>query len=316
MFKITNQNLNIMKKQTLIFGLVALMGLFILTGCEEKEDEMKPVSDMSIAEYASSDSNFSLLVAALAKAELVDVLSGSGNFTVFAPTNDAFNALFSELGISDIAELSKETLTPILLYHVLGTEAKSSMIMSGYYNTLSPAQGSYLSLKADVTSSVKLNKNTNVTKADIDVKNGVIHVIDRVLLPPTVVDQALNNDSFSILVQAVIKANLVDALNDNGPFTIFAPTNAAFETLFSTLGISGIADLTEEQLAPILTYHVVSGNVLSTQLSEGAVPTLNGESLSVSLSPAPEINGTAKIVVTDVQASNGVIHLIDSVLLP
>lgn len=188
--------------------------------------------------------------------------------------------------------------------------------MSGYYNTLSPAQGSYLSLKADVTSSVKLNKNTNVTKADIDVKNGVIHVIDRVLLPPTVVDQALNNDSFSILVQAVIKANLVDALNDNGPFTIFAPTNAAFETLFSTLGISGIADLTEEQLAPILTYHVVSGNVLSTQLSEGAVPTLNGESLSVSLSPAPEINGTAKIVVTDVQASNGVIHVIDSVLLP
>jgi len=305
-----------MKKQTLIFGLVALMGLFILTGCEEKEDEMKPVSEMSIAEYASSDSNFSILVAALAKAELVGVLSGSGNFTVFAPTNDAFNALFSDLGISGIDDLSKETLTPILKYHVLGTEAKSSMISSGYYNTLSPAQGSYISLKVDVSSGVKLNKTTNVTKADIDVNNGVIHVIDKVLLPPTVVDQALNNDSFSILVQAVVKANLVDALSGNGPFTIFAPTNAAFEALFSTLGISGIADLTAEQLTPILTYHVVSGNVLSTQLSEGAVPTLNGESLSVSLSPAPEINGSAKIIATDVQASNGVIHVIDNVLLP
>ena len=305
-----------MKKQTLIFGLVALMGLFILTGCEEKDDEMKPVSEMSIAEYASSDSNFSILVSALAKADLVGVLSGSGNFTVFAPTNDAFNALFSDLGISGIDDLSKETLTPILKYHVLGTEAKSSMITSGYYNTLSPAQGSYISLKVDVSSGVKLNKTTNVTKADVDVKNGVIHVIDKVLLPPTVVDQALNNDSFSILVQAVVKANLVDALNGKGPFTIFAPTNAAFEALFSTLGISGIAELTAEQLTPILTYHVVSGNVLSTQLSEGAVPTLNGESLSVSLSPAPEINGTAKIVATDLQASNGVIHVIDNVLLP
>jgi transforming growth factor-beta-induced protein len=315
MFKITNQNLNIMKKQTLISGLVALTGLFMLTGCEKKE-EMKPVSDMTIAEYALSDNNFSILVDALYKADLVNVLNSTANFTVFAPTNAAFNALFSELGISGIDELSKETLTPILLYHVLGTEAKSSMITSGYYNTLSPAQGSYISLKVDVSSGVKLNKTTNVTKTDVDVKNGVIHVIDKVLLPPTVVGQALNNDSFSILVQAVVKANLVDALNGNGPFTIFAPTNAAFEALFSTLGISGIADLTAEQLTPILTYHVVSGNVLSTQLSEGAVPTLNGESLSVSLSPAPEINGTAKIVATDVQASNGVIHVIDNVLLP
>ena len=140
-----------MKKQTLTFGLIALMGIFILTGCEkEKEEEMKAVADMTIAEYALSNNNFSILVQALSKAELVDALNGSGNFTVFAPTNAAFTALFAELGISGIADLSKETLTPILLYHVLGTEAKSSMISTGYYSTLSPAQGSYLSLKADV----------------------------------------------------------------------------------------------------------------------------------------------------------------------
>ncbi|MDX9772826.1 MAG: fasciclin domain-containing protein [Bacteroidales bacterium] len=304
-----------MKKKTLIFGLVALTGLFILTGCEEKE-EMKPVSDMTIAEYALSDNNFSILVQALTKADLVNVLNSTGNFTVFAPTNAAFNTLFSELGISDIDALSKETLTPILLYHVLGTEAKSSMISSGYYNTLSPAQGSFLSLKVDVSSGVKLNNTANVTTADVDVKNGVIHVIDKVLLSPTVVDQALNNDSFSILVQAVVKAGLVDVLNGTGPFTIFAPTNAAFEALFATLGVSGIADLTAEQLTPILTYHVVSGNVLSTQLSAGDVPTLNGEQLSITLSPAPAINGSTNIIATDVQGSNGVIHVIDKVLLP
>lgn len=305
-----------MKKQTLTFGLIALMGIFILTGCEkEKEEEMKAVSDMTIAEYALSNNNFSILVQALTKAELVDALNGSGNFTVFAPTNAAFTALFAELGISGIADLSKETLTPILLYHVLGTEAKSSMISSGYYSTLSPAQGSFLSLKVDVSSGVKLNKNTSVMTADVDVKNGVIHAIDKVLLPPSVVDQALNNDNFTILVQAVVKAGLVDVLNGTGPFTIFAPTNAAFQALFSTLGISGIADLTAEQLTPILTYHVVSGNVLSTMLSAGTVQTLNGP-ITVSLSPAPAINTNAKIVATDVQGSNGVIHVIDQVLLP
>jgi len=305
-----------MKKQTLTFGLIALMGIFILTGCEkEKEEEMKAVSDMTIAEYAVSNNNFSILVQALTKAELVDALNGSGNFTVFAPTNAAFTALFAELGISGIADLSKETLTPILLYHVLGSEAKSSMISSGYYSTLSPAQGSFLSLKVDVSSGVKLNKNTSVLTADVDVKNGVIHAIDKVLLPPTVVDQALNNENFTILVQAVVKAGLVDVLNGTGPFTIFAPTNAAFEALFSALGISGIADLTAEQLTPILTYHVVSGNVLSTMLSAGTVQTLNGP-ITLSLSPAPAINTSSKIIATDVQGSNGVIHVIDQVLLP
>jgi transforming growth factor-beta-induced protein len=304
-----------MKKQTLIYGMIALMGIFILTGCEKSEDDMKQAADMTIAEYASSDANFSILVQALAKADLVNVLNGTGNFTVFAPTNDAFTALFNELGISGIDALSRETLTPILLYHVLGTEAKSSMISTGYYSTLSPAQGSTLSLKVDVSSGVKLNKTANVTTADVDVKNGVIHVIDKVLLPPSVVDQALNNDSFSILVQAVVKANLVDVLNGTGPFTIFAPTNAAFQALFTTLGISGIADLTAEQLVPILTYHVVSGNVLSTQLQAGNVETLNG-SISVALTPVPTINGNSKIIATDVQTSNGVIHVIDQVLLP
>ncbi len=303
-----------MKKQTLTFGLIALLGIVTLTGCE-KEEEMTPVADMTIAEYALSDNNFSTLVQALTKADLVDVLNGTGNFTVFAPTNAAFTALFTELGVSGVDALSKEALTPILLYHVLGTEAKSSMITSGYYKTLSPSQGSYLSLKVDVASGVKLNKTTNVTAADVDVKNGVIHVIDKVLLPQTVVDIALNNDSFSILVQAVVKADLVNVLNGTGPFTIFAPTNAAFEALFAALGVSGIADLTAAQLVPILTYHVVSGNVLSTQLQAGNVETLNG-TISVTLGAAPAINTTSKIVAVDVQGSNGVIHVIDQVLLP
>jgi transforming growth factor-beta-induced protein len=160
-----------------------------------------------------------------------------------------------------------------------------------------------------------INKTATVTKADIDVKNGVIHLIDKVLLPPTVVDLAMENDSFSILVQAVVKAGLAETLSGAGPFTIFAPTNSAFTALFAQLGVSGISDLTAAQLIPILKYHVVSGNVLSTQLSNGSVQTLNG-AINVSLSPVPTLNGNAKIIATDIQGTNGVVHVIDKVLLP
>ncbi len=303
-----------MKKKIYLFGLLILSSLFVATACE-KDDEKTLSTDQTVAEYAVSDKNFSILVEALTKAELVNVLNGAGNFTVFAPTNDAFKALFTQLGVSGVADLSKETLTPILLYHVLGTEKKSTMLTSGYLSTLSPSQGNYLSLNINTSSGVKINKETMVSAADVDVKNGVIHVIDKVLLPPTVVGHALANDSFSILVQAVVKANLVETLSGTGPFTVFAPTNDAFNALFAQLGVSGIADLTAAQLVPILTYHVVSGNVLSTQLSNGTVTTLNGK-INITLSPVPAINANTKIIATDVQASNGVIHVIDKVLLP
>ena len=296
---------------------IALTGMFFMASCSKDDNAADPMAttDQTIAEYAVSDPNFSILVQALTKSDLVDVLNGGGNFTVFAPTNAAFNALFSSLGVTGIADLSAETLTPILLYHVLGTEKKASMITTGYYATLSPAEGNFASMNISVSGGVYIDKSTKVTTADVDVKNGVIHVIDKVLLPPSVVDIALDNSNFSILVQAVVKANLVETLSTAGPFTIFAPTNAAFEALFADLGVSGVADLTAEQLTPILLYHVVSGNVRSSDLSDGSVETLNGP-IEISLMPSPSINGTTMIVATDVQATNGVVHVIDKVLLP
>jgi len=272
-------------------------------------------SDMTIAQYAVSDKNFSILVDALSRADLVDALNGEGNFTVFAPTNAAFTGLLNELGLNSVNEIPLQTLKSVLLYHVLGEEKKSSMLSEGYYNTISPSFNGFMSLKVGMTGGVKINNTASVTVADVDVKNGVIHVINEVLLPPTVVDLAAGNENFSILVQAVVKAGLVETLSGSGPFTIFAPTNAAFQELFTTIGVSGISDLTAEQLIPILTYHVVSGNVRSTDLSAGTVETLNG-SITIALSPAPSINGTSAIVATDVQGANGVIHVIDEVLLP
>ena len=131
----------------------------------------------------------------------------------------------------------------------------------------------------------------------------------------SVVDIAVSNPDFSILVEAVSKAGLVDALSAAGPFTVFAPTNEAFNALFKTLGVTGIKDLTAEQLKPILTYHVVSGKVMSTDLSNISVATLNGQKIKVDISNGVHIN-ESKVVKADISGSNGVVHVIDRVLIP
>ncbi len=304
-----------MKRQALILGLAAIFSIAVFTSCEKEEDSSTEISKMTIAEFAFSQENFSVLVQALTKADLVDVLNGDGNFTVFAPTNAAFAELLSDLGASSLDDIPMETLKSVLLYHVLGEERKSDMLDNGYYNTLSQAYNGYMSLKIDLSGGVMINSSANVITANVDVMNGVIHVIDKVLLPPTVVDLAIANDNFSILTEAVVKAGLVETLNGEGPFTIFAPTNTAFQELFTQLGIGGISDLTAEQMVPILTYHVVSGNFRSSDLTAGLVETLNG-SITIALSPSPSINSSSMIIATDVQGSNGVIHVIDKVLLP
>ena len=192
----------------------------------------------------------------------------------------------------------------------------SSDLKTGYFPTLAKSGNNSISIYINLENGVAINKNVKVTTANIEASNGVIHVIDKVILPPSVVNIALDNDNFSILVQAVVKAGLVEALNGNGPFTVFAPTNEAFNNLFAQLGISGIDALTAEQLIPILTYHVVSGNVLSTALTNGNVPTLNpGKSLNVNLTGGVKINDS-EVVVADIQGANGVVHVINKVLLP
>jgi transforming growth factor-beta-induced protein len=274
----------------------------------------------SIAQIASDDPNFTILVDALVKADLVSTLDGDGNFTVFAPTNDAFNELFQTLGVNGIEDLSKEALTPILLYHVVGLEAKSTDLSTGYIESLSTGteDGKGIVLYIEVGSNVMINKDIMVTAADIDASNGVIHVVDQVILPPTVVDIAIQNPAFSTLVEAVVKAGLVDALMENGPYTVFAPTNEAFENLFNALQISGIEDLTAEDLTPILLYHVVLGNILASEVTSGSVPTLNEDAnIEVMVSEmGVKLNGTSNVIATDVQGSNGVVHVIDAVIIP
>jgi transforming growth factor-beta-induced protein len=307
------------------FAIIALLlgTSLYLTSCDDDDDNMDdttPLSEKSVVEIAIEDENFSILVEALTKANLVSALEGTGPYTVFAPSNDAFSALFAELGVSGINELSAEALEPILLYHVINAQVKSSDISNGYVTTMNTATPDNMgsSLLVNIDNGVMLNNSSKVSTADIMGNNGIIHVIDQVILPPSVVDLAITNGNFSILVDALIKADLVNALSSEGPFTVFAPTNAAFETLFSDLGVTGIDDLTAEALAPILLYHVVGDNVNAAEVASGMVPTLNTDSdLNIKVSEmGVQINDASNVIVVDVQGSNGVIHVIDKVVLP
>ncbi len=298
--------------------MMSMISLSILTSCS-KDEEPQVEKPKNIVEVASGDARFSILVEAVVKADLASALSGTGPFTVFAPTNDAFEVLFDQLGVSGIADIDAATLKPILLNHVVSGNIKSSAISTGYATTLNTTAPGNNAVKVFVNkgSDVKVD-GSKVIVADVMASNGVIHAIDKVIVPANIVSHAINNPNFSILVEAVVKAGLVDALSGAGPFTVFAPTNDAFTALFAVLGVSGISDLTAEQLTPILLYHVVSGNVVSSQVSNGSVPTLkDGSNLNVVVSSmGVKLNADVNVIATDVQGTNGVIHAIDAVLLP
>jgi len=280
-------------------------------------------ADQDIVEIAVGNEDFSILVAALQKAELVGALQGEGPFTVFAPTNAAFEKLLASLGITAEDLLNHPQLKEVLLYHVVSGKVLSTDLSNGM--TAPTLSGE--NIKVDLSSGVKIN-SSSVTTADVMATNGVIHIIDSVLVPSTfklnpepevpatVVDIALSNSDFSILVAALQKADLVGALQGEGPFTVFAPTNAAFEKLLAALNISASDLLNQPDLAKVLLYHVVSGKVMSTDLSNGLeAATLNGEKVKFDLSSGVKVNQSG-VTAADIEAGNGVIHVIDTVLVP
>lgn len=198
---------------------------------------------------------------------------------------------------------------------------------TGFLNTLATygTSTSNLSLYVNTSTGVILNGGPKVTIADQDASNGVVHVIDAVIALPIIPTFVASNPDFSILLQALTRpdltTNYATVLSGNGPFTVFAPTNAAFAALLTELGVAGLNDIPAATLESVLTYHVVSGNVLAGSLSEGqVVTTLQTGAITIGLTGGAKItdeNGRiSNIIATDVQANNGVVHVIDKVLLP
>ncbi len=310
------------KLLALLFLLSGL--LMTMSSCEETEE---PAIPLSITETASSDAQFSSLVAALTKANLLSTID-NGTFTVFAPTNAAFDQLFVDLGVTGLDDLTAAQLEPILLYHVVAGDVRSTDLSNGYVGTASTGPNAQaLKLQVDISNGVSLDNGTLVTSADVDCTNGVIHVIDKVLLPNDVVGLATGNSEFSSLVAALTRTDhtfdFVTFLQGTGPFTVFAPTNAAFQALLdSNSAWNSIDDIDIATLDAVLKYHVISGtNFESSSLSDGfSGVTAGGGMVTINTVDGVRVTdangGVANVTLADVQGTNGVVHVIDKVLLP
>jgi len=289
--------------------------------------------DETIVDIAVEDGRFNTLVAAVVYTDLAGALSG-GEWTVFAPTDDAF----AKLGLDEnniTSAFSKAELTDILLYHALEGEVSSDKALT-LLGDVTMANGKQAGLKV-FEGDLYVNDDSQVIIPDVDASNGVIHVVDTVILGPwprvegeadaavggggeaagnTIVDIAVNNGSFDTLAAAVVYAGLDDALS-SGEWTVFAPTDSAFADL--GLNASNISSaFTKAEITDILLYHALEGEVNSDKALTllGDVTMANGEQAGLKfVDSSLWVNDYAKVIAADVNADNGVIHVVDSVIL-
>ncbi|MFT4841452.1 MAG: transforming growth factor-beta-induced protein [Planctomycetota bacterium] len=268
-----------------------------------------------IVDTAVAAGSFKTLAAALGAANLVDTLKGKGPFTVFAPTD----AAFAKLPKGTVATLLKKknlpTLTGILTYHVVAGNMPAKMVLT---------QTGLVTLNGQRAALAMVNKKATIGGAqivttDIQCTNGVIHVIDAVMMPTSddIVDVASDAGTFNTLIAAAKAAGLVDTLKSKGPFTILAPTDAAFAKLPAGTVEMLLKPENKAKLAEILTYHVVSGRAFAADVAKAtSVKSVQGSTIKITAKNGKVMANNATIVATDINASNGVVHVIDQVILP
>jgi transforming growth factor-beta-induced protein len=320
-----------MKKLLKIIPILLLTTLF-LQSCDKDDDTIITPVTNNIVDIAQSSEDFTSLVAALQKADLVTTLQTEGPFTVLAPTNAAFSTFLLDNGFGSLDEVPTDILTNVLLNHVISGSVASTDLSTGYTNTLatSSASNSPMSLFVDTSSGVRFNGTSSVTTANISADNGIVHVVDAVIGLPSVVTFAVADPTFSTLVAALTRDDLttdfVGVLStatgtSPAPFTVFAPTNDAFGSLLSELGIAGLADIDEPTLDAVLKNHVVAGaNVLDTDLTDDMTVTTLGGDITANVTGGATLTDSSgrvsDIIATNIQANNGVIHAINKVILP
>jgi transforming growth factor-beta-induced protein len=304
-----------------ILSLLLIVALVAFTGCND--DDETPAPTQNIVQIAQGQANLSSLVAALTKfPDLVTTLSGTGNFTVFAPTNDAFAALLTTVGQSNIDNVPESVLKSLLQYHVVTSGAVfSNQLTAGNVPTANTEN-----IAVTVSGGIRFNGSAQVVTADVRATNGVVHIVNQVLVPPsigrfvnTVVEPAYFSKDFTTLIAAVTAASpsVLETLLNSNKKTLFAPTNAAFTA-------AGITTLpARATLDAVLTYHVIGSEVRAANLPTNAAPnnsaitTLGGVFyLSNRGSNGVLINGRTRVTATDILADNGVVHVIDRTLMP
>lgn len=293
------------------------------------------IGQKNIVQTAVAAGTFKTLVALVKKAGLAGTLSAPGKLTVFAPTDQAFaNLKKSNPALYNKVATNKKLLQSVLTYHVVGKRipAAAAIAVAKKGLKVKTVQGESIALSFK-GGKIVLNGTPRVAIPDVKASNGVIHAIDAVLVPPSlsqppaptqsIVQIASGNPDFSTLVSLVQKAGLVEGISAPGPFTVFAPTNEAFAKLANAAPATYAAVLADPALlAKVLTYHVVAGDIKSAQAiavaqQTGTVKALEGEPISLSLKDGKlTLNGSATVVTADILATNGVIHVIDTVIVP
>lgn len=308
-----------MKKSAVAF--VAGVSVCVASGVAlaQHSDHPSPASSRSemgkadIVDTAVAAGKFKTLAAALKAAGLFDALKGSGPFTVFAPTDDAFAKLPAGTVEMLLKPENKDKLVSILTYHVVSGKVMSKDVTPASAPTLN---GQQIDLKAEGGVTVD---GAKVVMADVAASNGVIHAIDTVLMPSDkdIVTTAVDAGSFKTLAMLLDKAGLVDALRGKGPFTVFAPTDEAFAKLPKSTVEMLLKPENKEKLAAILKFHVVPGRVFAAAAAKGATAkTLEGHSVTTQSSAGKVMVENAHVLKADIDASNGVIHVIDTVVMP
>ncbi len=278
-----------------------------------------PEQKKDIVDTAVAAGKFNTLAAALKSAGLLETLKGPGPYTVFAPTDDAFAKLPKEA--LDALLKDKDKLTQVLLFHVVAGKVMAADVTK--MTSTKTVSGKEVGIKVDGTT--VMVGNAKVLTSDIEASNGVIHVIDTVLIPgdmkaenakPDLIDTALKDGHFTTLAKALTEAGLVDTLKGPGPFTVFAPTDDAFAKLPKGALDALLKD--KEKLTGVLTYHVIAGKVMSADIAKlTSAKTVQGSELKIKADDkGVTLDGKAKVTAKDIEAGNGVIHVIDSVLMP
>ncbi|MDC1321179.1 fasciclin domain-containing protein [Flavobacteriaceae bacterium] len=302
--------------------------------CDVEDNESYPLPLLpTITEFVESNPDLTNLAAALSAADgnLLSLLN-NGNYTLLAPNNWAFEVWLGTNGFNSMDEVPTDILKNILLNHVISGSVQSSDLTtagSGYVLTnATNTDGDFLNMYFSTNSGIVFNGVTTILNPDIAVSNGVLHVVDLLIELPTVVTFATTNPGFETLVTALTRDDLSEDLlsilsttTEPAPFTLFAPTNEAFTSLLSELGFESLNDIDTAILESTLATHVVAeANVRYEDLSNGMLITTIGDDLTISVGAGPQLvdlNGrTANIIAVDIQAYNGVIHVIDNVMLP
>lgn len=295
----------------------------LMFSCSDDDSTSSSIS--SISDVASKNSDLSILVEALERTDLLDVLDQNGSYTVFAPTNNAFNTFLADNNFSSLDAVPVDALREVLLNHVVVGANLASNLRTGYVKTLGKGSASStntLSMFINTSDGVRLNGVSSVIIANIGASNGVIHVVDAVIGLPTIVTHALANPNFNTLVGALTSNGQPDFVGilsgtTNSPFTVFAPSNDSF-TAFENQNPGVLGSLTAAQLTSVLSYHVVAGaNVLSNAIPSGPITTFETGTFTITgTTITDEAMRQTNIVAVDVQAANGVIHVINNVILP